>query len=283
MLSVVIPAYNEEKTVVEVIRGVKEILGKESEPYEIILINDGSTDNTKSLAEKEGVVLVSHPYKKGYGRSLKTGFNKAQGEFVLMIDADSQNYPEEIPSLLEHRKEYDMVVGARKNLTSLPRAMAKKILCLFANYLAEKKIPDLNSGFRVVKKELVLKYMHLLPEAFSFSSTITLAALKDGYSIKFVPIREKKRKSGKSTIHPLKDFVRLGMIILRLTVLFSPFRIFLPISLFLFILGLGYIIYGIFRSFNIPDSGIFLLLSALITFFFGLISDQIATIRRQMK
>jgi glycosyltransferase involved in cell wall biosynthesis len=283
MLSVVIPALNEEKTITAVIRGIKQALDKGGVSYEIIVVNDGSTDQTGPLAEKENVIVINSPYKKGYGRSLKNGIERAKGEFILTFDGDDQNHPEDILKLLEEMKDYDMVIGARTNINSYSRAFAKKILSLFANYLAEKKIPDLNSGFRIFKKEVSLKYFHILPEAFSFSSTITLACIKDGHSVKFIPIKEKPRKTGKSTINPFKDFIKLGMLILRLAILFSPFRIFLPVSLSLFFLGFGYIIYSIIRYMNVPDSGIFLVLSSLIIFFFGTLADQISYIRRKIK
>lgn len=283
MLSVVIPAYNEEKTIVSVIRGIKEALNKGNVLHEIIVVNDGSEDQTGALAEKESVIVINSPCKKGYGRSLKNGIEKAEGELILTFDGDDQNYPEDILRLLKETEKYDMVIGARTNINSYSRAFAKKLLSFFANYLAERKIPDLNSGFRIFKKELALKYFHILPEAFSFSSTITLASLKDGYGVQFVPIKEKPRKTGKSTINPFKDFIKLFMLIMRLTILFSPFRIFLPASLFLFLFGLAYIIYGIIFYANVPDTAIFLVLSSLIIFFFGTLADQMASIRRKIK
>lgn len=282
-LSIIIPAFNEEKTVLTVLNGVRQTMKKTKIPYEIVVINDGSIDSTKSLLEKEkGIVLINHPYKKGYGASLKNGINHSQSDFVLFIDADDQQDPEDILKLIEYANDYDMVVGARMNFNSFSRNFAKKILLIFANYLANFKIPDLNSGFRLVKKEIAQNYFFILPNAFSFSSTITLAMIKDGYSLKYVPIKERKRTSGKSTIHPIKDTSRFFMIILRLTILFSPFKVFLPISAVIFLLG-GISFIDDLTNINITDTTILLLLSAILLFFFGLLADQISAIRRQIR
>lgn len=283
-LSIIIPAHNEEVSVVSVIGEVKKTVKELNFPFEIIVVNDGSTDNTKNLLEnEEGIILINHLYKKGYGASLKHGVKKAEGDFVLFIDADGQQNPKDIPRLLEYIDKYDMVIGERTNTVSLARAIAKKILLCFANYLAEYKIPDLNSGFRVLKKDIVTKYSHLLPDSFSLTSTLTIASIKEGYNLKYIPIQVRKRVAGKSTIDPIKDFVRFFMLILRLTILFSPFRVFLPISFGLFLIGSVYIIFNLVRFFDVPDSGIFLVLSSIIIFFFGLLADQIAYIRRKIK
>lgn len=283
-LSIIIPAYNEEDSILSVLNDIKKVLEKTDIFYEIIVVNDGSTDNTKTLLESKiesNIILLNHPYKKGYGFSLKDGVKKAQGDFVLFIDADGQQYPEDILELIKYTDEYDMIVGARTNITSLPRAAAKKILSLFANYLADYKIPDLNSGFRAVRKNIVMQFIHLLPDSFSFSSTLTLACIKENCSLKYVPIKEKFRKTGKSTINPIKDTARFMMLILRLTVLFSPFRVFLPISLTLFVLSLISLSYDLWHL-NITDVTILLFLSSIMIFFFGLLADQVAAIRRRI-
>ncbi|MCP6719471.1 MAG: glycosyltransferase family 2 protein [Patescibacteria group bacterium] len=282
-LSIIIAAYNEERSILSVLSGIRQVMRGINIPHEIIVINDGSTDNTKDLVEKKGVILINHPYKKGYGASLKDGVKRALGDFVLFIDADGQHDPKYIVELIKHTDEYDMVVGARTNVNSIPRAIAKIFISSFANYLVEHKIPDLNSGLRIVKKDVITEYLHLLPDSFSLSSTITIAVLKGGHNLKYVSIKEGRRKSGKSTIHPLKDFVRFIVLILRLTIVFSPLRVFLPISLGLFLVGLLYTIFNVIKFFDVPDSGIFLILSSIIIFFFGLLADQIAYIRRKIK
>lgn len=283
-LSIIIPTYNEAGSILYVLSEIKRVMKGINIPYELIVVNDGSTDNTKDLVESQkDVILINHPYKKGYGFSLKDGVNRARGDFVLFIDGDGQQDPEDIPELIRYTNEYDMVVGARINVTSLSRALAKKILSIFANYLAESKIPDLNCGLRVVKKEIVKNYLHLLPDSFSFSATLNLACLKDGMNVRFVPTKERPRKTGKSSISPLKDLIRFPMLLLRLTIIFSPFRVFLPVSFILFITGFSYTIFSIINFFDIPDGGIFLILSSIIIFFFGLIADQIAYLRRKIK
>lgn len=275
MLSIIIPAHNEEKTIISVIGKAQQVLNRKGVDYEIIVVNDGSTDKTKALVEKEDVLLINHPYCQGYGRALKTGIERAQGEFILTIDADEQNYPEDILKLLKYKGQYDIIIGARTNTTSLARAFAKKIIFCFANYVAGAKIPDLNSGFRLIKKKVVSSYFWLLPDSASFSSTITLACIKDGYKIKFVPIKEKPRKTGKSGIRPIKDFLRFFILILRIGVIFCPLRIFLPVSIFLFISGINSAV------FQDKIGAIALISISIIIFFLGLLADQTAAIRRK--
>jgi glycosyltransferase involved in cell wall biosynthesis len=276
MLSVVIPAYNEEKTVKSVVEQVGQALkGRE---HEIIVVDDGSTDRTAERCP--GAKVIRHPYNKGYGASLKTGALNAAGDWVLYIDADGQHDARDILKLLAHQGEYDMVVGQRTESTSFLRSPAKLFLTHFANYLTESRILDLNSGFRLIRKKLVLKYMSILPEKFSFTTTITMAAFRGGYSVKYVPITIKRRSAGNSTIHPLKDTVRFGMLILRMTMLFSPLRVFLPIALALFLTGSGLIAYEIFVYSNIGTVSVMMILASIIVFLFGLLSDQVVLLRK---
>jgi len=279
-LSIVIPAYNEEETIINVIRDVHHVMKNSGISYELIIVNDGSTDNTTALVKKEDATLISHPYNKGYGASLKTGAINANGEFVLYFDADGQHDANDILKLLNFRGNFDMVVGERKKRTSLIRTPAKKILSVLANYLAERKIPDLNSGFRLIRRKIILEFIHILPNSFSFTTTITLACIKEGYDIKYVPINIRQRKKGKSTISPIKDSLRFIMLLLRVTMLFSPMRVFLPISFVLFLSGFSLLLYEIICYFNVGTLSVLLMLSSMLIFFFGLLADQMSFIRR---
>jgi len=286
-LSIIIPVYNEEKVVGQTIEELKNELHKISGlEYEIIVVNDCSSDNTRQILEKiEGIKIINHPYNKGYGSSLKTGIKNAKFELLLFFDADGQHPAEEIGNLLKYTDEYDLVAGARiKGEYKGPslRLPGKKILNVIANYLVGMKIPDLNCGFRIVKKREILKFLHILPVGFSFSTTSTLAFIKEGLNTKFVPIEVKKR-IGKSTVRP-KDAFKMLILILRIILLFSPLRVFLPVSLILFLIatvsGSLDIILG---PFNISDTTILFFISSLLIFFFGLLADQLAAIRREIK
>ena len=204
-VTIIIPTHNEEKGIADVINGIKRL----NEGYEIIVVDDGSTDNTYKLAAKTGVKVIRHPYNKGYGAALKTGIRNAEADVVLFIDADGQHKPSDIQKLIQYIGEYDMVVGARtkKSEISLLRRPGKKILSITANYLAGMKIPDLNSGLRALKKSVAMEFMHILPNTFSFSTTITLALITSGYSVKYVPI-EASERVGKSKIKPFRGGFR---------------------------------------------------------------------------
>ena len=285
-LSVIIPAYNEEKMIAQTIEGLRNELDKLDLDYEIIVINDGSIDKTKkTLKEVPGIQIINHPYNKGYGASLKTGIKNAKFDFILFFDADGQHPTKEIPNLLKYTKDFDMIAGARikgKYKGPFVRLPGKKLLHLIANYLVGMKIPDLNCGFRIVKKAKMKKFLHLTPNGFSFSTTTTLAFITECLNVKFVPVQIKKR-IGKSTVKS-KDALRMLLLILRIILLFSPLKIFLPVSFGLFLLAILSILYDIFfQAFNITDATILFFVSSMLVFFFGLLSDQIAAIRREIK
>lgn len=275
--TVVIPAYNEEKVIVDVITKLKLI----GEGLEILIVDDGSTDNTYDLAKKTGVKVIRHPYNKGYGGALKTGVRNAETDIVLFMDADGQHNPNDISKLIQHIEEYDMVVGARAKGSKIPffRRPGKMILGFTANYLAGMKIPDLNSGLRAVKKEIVMEFMYILPNTFSFTTTLTLACIKSGYDIKYVPIKSVERV-GKSKINPFRDGFRFLLLILRTIVLFDPLKVFLPMSVILFSIGSLYMAHEIIYYLNIPDGALLLIVSSIMIFFFGLLADQISFLRR---
>jgi len=278
-LSIVVPIYNEEKAIQGFLNKLKDVLKNVKIRHEIITVDDASSDKTYEKIKKvKGVRVVRHPYNKGYGASLKTGTRKSKGKYVLFIDGDGEHDPKNIPKLIKHRKTYDMVVGARQFRSSVPRAIAKKIITGFANYVSEVKIPDLNCGFRLVKRDILMDYLDSLPNRFSFTSTITMIFIKSGYSIKYVPVNVLKRK-GKSKINPIKDFINFLVLVMKTSLIFSPLRVFLPVSILFFVLGMGYLVYYIVLYSDVPDSAIFLLTTSIIIFFFGFISDQVSSLK----
>lgn len=285
MISIIIPIYNEQESIENTLNNLKANLTNIAVEHEIIAINDGSTDNTaEALKGVEGINVITHPYNKGYGAALKTGIKNAKHDYVLFFDGDGQHKPEYIKEFVRYMPDFDMIVGARLLGFRGPyiRTPGKKILHLLANYLAEQKIPDLNSGFRLVKKSELEKFLHFLPNSFSFSTTSTLAFTKDGLNIKYIPVETNKR-AGKSSVKP-KDAIKMFTLILKTLVLFSPLKIFLPVSAVLFILSLGSGIYDIFfRPMNLTDATILLFVSSMLIFFFGILAEQLAMIRREKR
>ena len=277
-VTIIIPAHNEEEGIADVINGVKGL----NTGYEMIVVDDGSTDNTYELVAETGVKVIRHPYNKGYGAALKTGIRNANADVVLFMDADGQHQPSDIKKLIQYVGEYDMVVGARtkKSKISLLRRPGKKVLGITANYLSGMKIPDLNSGFRAIKKNVAMEFMHILPNTFSLSTTITLALITSGYNVKYVPI-EAPERVGTSKIKPFRDGFRFLLMIVRTISLFNPLKIFLPVSFSLFLGGALYSTYGVILYEDISDTSILLIISSLIIFFFGILADQVSVLIRR--
>jgi len=246
-LSIVVPVYNEEKIVGEVIEGLKKELIKIPElEYEIIAINDASTDKSRNVLEHTtGIQLINHNRNKGYGASLKTGIKNAKFEWILIIDADGTYPANSIPELLNYVPEYDMVIGARKKYRPVLGRPAKWFLNKFASYLTNARVLDLNSGMRMFKKEIPLNFWNLFPERFSFSSTLTMVCLTNGYSLKNVKIDYLKR-NGKSKLRPIKSFKNFTGLIMKLALYFNPLKVFIPLSLLLFFVGAFTFIFSVF-------------------------------------
>lgn len=275
MISIIIPAYNEEVTITKVIDELKEIMHG---AYEIIVVDDGSKDKTAQIAKSKGVKLIRHPYNKGYGASLKTGIKEAKGDWLLIIDADGTYSPKEIPKLMKHMNEYDMIVGSRTGSNvhiPLLRRPAKFFLNKLANYLAGRRIEDLNSGMRLFKKEIALRFFSLFPSGFSFTTTITLASIINEYNVKYVPINYYKRKSP-STIHPIKDTLGFFVTIFRTITSFNPLKIFLPTAFIIFFAGSALATKELLVENNIADVPVFLVLAALQIALIGLLADLVA-------
>lgn len=286
--SIIIPVYNEEKAVKDVLEELKTYLNEKKYQIEIIVVNDGSTDQTNEILKSiNNIKLINHPYNKGYGAAIKTGVKRARYDWILCYDSDGQHQPEYIEKLIKYMKEYDMVIGARQDYQGpIMRQPGKRLLRHLAQYLIQHKIPDLNSGFRLIKKSVFNKFTHLFPNGFSISTTITLAFFKQGFNVKYTPITIRKRE-GKSYV-TIQDGFKTIMLILRIIILFSPLRVFLPVSCS--ILGLSFISLGLDIFLfsqqgkpNIGDTAILLFVSSLFFFFFGLLTDQISAIRRELK
>lgn len=243
-VTIIIPAYQEEKGIGPVLEQLQTVLAKMGKSYPIIVVDDGSTDRTAEIAKSFGVEVYHHEENRGYGAALKTGIRHTQSEYILIIDADGTYPPDELPRILEHLDMYDMVVGAR-DWVQPSRAFAKWVLRQLANFLAETKIPDLNSGLRLIRKSLVESFWHILPNGFSFTTTITLSALCNGYSVKYVPVRYLKRE-GKSKIMPVRNTWQFLMLIIRTIIYFNPLRVFMPVGMGMILLG---IIVGIYSKF----------------------------------
>ncbi len=276
-LSVIIPVYNEQDSIQEVIASLKEVLSKAKVDYELIVVNDCSKDDSKRILEKiKGIKIILHPYNKGYGASLKAGIKAARNNLILMMDGDGTYPADSIPELLKYADKYDIISGARIQNAHIPlfRRPAKFILSALANFLTGRKIPDINCGMRIIKKDNVQKFFHILPSRFSFAITHLLACLTSDYSVRFVPINYYKRK-GKSTIHPVKDFIKFCTIIIRVITYFNPLRFFAFLSASLCALAFIVYLYNfIFLDKILMDLTIIVLfLSALQIFLFGLIAD----------
>jgi len=276
-LSIVVPVYNEEEAIAKVLEDIRKTMRKTRWKYEITVVDDGSTDKTANIVKKKNVKLLQHPYNKGYGAAIKTGIRNARGEFVLIIDGDGTYPPKEILKLLKHVNKYDMVIGARigkKVEVPISRRPAKFILANLANYLSGVRIPDLNSGLRIFKKEVALQFFNILPSKFSFTSTITLSFLSSDYLVKYVPIDYHKRK-GKSKIRA-SNFFGFSLLIIRTIAYFNPLKIFLPACFLLIFLALFVFFYSFFVIGRVMDiATIVLFLTAIQIGFFGILADLI--------
>ena len=275
-VSVVLPAYNEEQSIGETIKEIKKL----HPDVEILVIDDGSTDSTSQEAIDAGATVMRHPHNIGNGAAIKTGLRYASGDWIIMMDADGQHKPADIEKLLEHKDDYDMVVGARSkgSKTSWHRDLANLFYNWLATYVTKYKIEDLTSGFRLVKNERVRKFIYLLPNTFSYPSTVTMAYLRSGLSIKYVPIQTRARK-GKSKIKLFQDGIRFFLIITKIATLFSPFRVFLPVSLLFFMTGSCYYLFTYVTQHRFTNMSALLFSSSVIIFMMGLVSEQISQMR----
>jgi glycosyltransferase involved in cell wall biosynthesis len=274
--SVVIPAFNEGTSVGSVVAA----LAKTARWHEILVVDDGSADGTAARAESAGARVVSHPYNKGNGAAVKTGIRHATGRYVLIADADGQHQPADAVRLVSHLDRFDLVVGARAGATqaSLARRLGNAALNWLASYLTEQPIPDLTSGFRAARRDCLLEFLHLLPNGFSTPTTTTLAFMKAGYSVHFEPV-DAAQRSGVSKIRLGSDGVQFTLILLKVITIFSPLRIFLPVSAGALLVGAGYAAWTIATQSHVTNSSVLLILLSVVIFLVGLVSEQISSLR----
>ncbi len=275
-LSIVLPAKNEAEN----LRTLLPRLRHAYQQAEILVIDDGSTDDTPAVCKANRVGTIRHPFGMGNGASIKTGARRASGDVIVFMDADGQHDPDDIPRLLEKIHEgYYLVVGARmpSSHASLARRLANGFYNRFASLMTGYRIKDLTSGFRAVRARRFRKFLYLLPNGFSYPTTSTMAFFRAGFPVAYVPIHAGTRK-GKSKISLLSDGTRFFVIILKIGALFSPMRLFLPISVFLVSSGIGLYAYNYYTQARFTNMSLLLLMSALFTFLIGLLSEQISSL-----
>ncbi len=278
-VTVVLPAFEEAVAVGTVVRALREAAAWK----EVLVVDDGSSDDTAAVAATAGARVIRHPYNKGNGAAVKTGIRNASGDFILIVDADGQHSASDAVRLVGFLGEYDLVVGTRAGSSqqaSAARHAGNNLLNWLASYLTGRDIPDLTSGMRAARTSGLREFLHLLPNRFSTPTTTTLAFVKAGYSVRFEPISVGPRL-GKSKIKFVSDGARFLVILLKVITVFSPLRIFLPIAGTFFVLGAGYAIWTAVTRHDITDSSVLLLVLAVVIFLVGLVSEQISTMRSE--
>ena len=276
-VSVIIPVYNEADNIASLVSRVGQLYPD----FEIIVIDDGSNDATAQVAAEAGAKVYSHPYNIGNGAAIKSGIRLASSDILVFMDGDGQHQPEDIAEMLEWMPEYDMVVGARpmRGQASLFRGLGNQFYNWLASYVSKFAVKDLTSGFRVVKAKIAKSFIFMLPNTYSYPTTLTLGVLRSGWSVKYVPIRIQKRISGHSSIKIFKDGVRFFMIITRIATLYSPMRVFLPVSFIMFVLGLLRYAYTYLAEGRFTNMSALLFVTSVIIFMLSLISEQICQMR----
>ena len=274
--SVVVPAFNEEQAIGPLIAALRA----GGAWHEIIVVDDGSRDATAERAREAGATVVRHPYNKGNGAAVKTGIRTATADYVLIIDGDGQHRAADAARIVSRLGEYDLVIGARSTGTQASRArlLGNAALNWLAGYLTSRKVPDLTSGFRGARRESLREFLHLLPNGFSTPTTTTLAFIKAGYNVCFEPI-EADARVGQSKIRLARDGAKFLLIVLKIVTMFSPLRVFLPISLAAFLIGAGYAVWTIATQSHVTNSSVLLIMLSVVVFLVGLVSEQIAALR----
>ena len=278
-LSIVLPAKNESAAIGSTVAGIRQQY-PDVAVVEVLVVNDGSTDDTAQVAQVAGARVVHHPYSKGNGAAIKTGARAAQGEVLVFMDADGQHDPADIPRLLDRLNQgHDMVVGARQkgSQASVGRGLANGLYNRLASWMTGHKVEDLTSGFRAVRADKFREFLYLLPNGFSYPTTSTMAFFRAGYSVAYVPIHAAKR-IGKSHIRLLRDGTRFLLIIFKIGTLFSPLKLFAPVALAMFLLGTGWYGWTWWHQGRFTNMSALLYTGSVITFMMGLISEQITAL-----
>lgn len=279
-VSVILPAYNESRTIGDIIGRVRAV----DRDFEIVVVDDGSSDDTGLVARAAGATVLRNPYNIGNGASVRRGILAASGDVVVLMDSDGQHPPEEIPRLLADLGDYDMVVAARSAAceASLIRTLGNAVLNALASFIAGHKIADLTSGFRAIRRQPLAGYVHLFPQRYSYPTTITMAMLLDARFVRFLSMDTiGRRKGGKSNISPTIDFLRFVAIMFRVIMLFSPKRIFVPLAAIMLLASIGVSAWQYVRTGGVHSLGLGMFLTSVFVGFFGLLADQIASIRRR--
>jgi len=275
-ISIILPAMNEANSLTELLPVIREKYPQ----AELIVVNDASTDNTAEVAERAGAQVVNHPYNMGNGAAVKSGARAATGDILVFLDADGQHNPDDISTLVNKLDEgFDMVVGSRSmsDQANVGRGLANKLYNMFASYMVGRKIYDLTSGFRAVKAKKFRQFLYLLPNGFSYPTTITMAFFRAGYQVAYLPINVSDRV-GKSHIRPIRDGIRFALIIFKVGTLYSPLKLFLPISFFHFAVGTSYYLYTYTTQGRFTNMSALLFITAILVFLIGLVSEQISSL-----
>ena len=275
-LSIIIPSKDEADSLKILLPAIRQKFSK----AELIIVDDGSSDNTAAVVEQNGAIIVKHPYNIGNGGAVKSGARAATGDILVFMDADGQHNPEDIKPLLEKLDEgFDMVVGSRSmsGQANVGRGLANTLYNMFASYMVGQKIEDLTSGFRAVNAEKFRQFLYLLPNGFSYPTTITMAFFRAGYKVAYHSIHVQQRM-GKSHIRPLKDGVRFALIIFRVGTLYSPLKLFLPLSFFHFVIGFSYYLYTYITQGRFTNMSALLFITSILIFLIGLVSEQISSL-----
>jgi glycosyltransferase involved in cell wall biosynthesis len=275
-VTIVVPAFNEADSIGQVVGELRAAAAW----HDVLVIDDGSTDGTGQAAQDAGARVLRHPYNKGNGASIKTAIRAATSEWMAIVDGDGQHQPEDAVRLAARLGDYDLVVGARDPRTQATagRRAGNALLNWLASYLTERPIPDLTSGFRAARREYLLEFLHLLPNGFSTPTTTTLAFLRAGYNVAFEPVAARARV-GTSKIRLARDGARFLLILLKVITIFSPLRIFAPVSAVSFAVGAAYGAWNFIYHDRIPNGAVLLLMFAGVILLFGLVSEQISTLR----
>ena len=278
LTTVIVPAFNEAHSVAALV----ESLRQQARWLEIVVVDDGSTDGTGDAAAGAGARVLRHPYNKGNGAAVKTGLRNAAGTYILIVDADGQHQPHDTLRLVNHLDRYELVVGARSadSQASWSRRIGNHWLNRIASYLTGQRIPDLTSGFRAAHRDCMLEFIHLFPNGFSTPTTSTMSFIRAGYSVRFEPIVAAQRV-GTSKIRLGSDGARFVLILLKVMTIFSPLRLFVPVSAALFSLGAVYAAWTIATQSHVTNSSVLLILSSIVILLIGLVSEQIASLRSE--
>lgn len=287
--SIVLPVYNEEHILPTTIGEIVQVISSQELEWEAVMVDDGSTDDSAAVLRQmatrypQKIKVVSHPYNKGNGAAIKTGIKHAEGDIIICMDVDGQHDPRDILKMLPFLEDYDLVVGTRlfKKDGTWYRNLANRFYNWLASSLTGFKIRDLTSGFRIFRAEVVKKFYHLFPQRFSYPTTSTLALLKGGYNIKYIPINIRPRQAGASKIRLFRDGLRFTSIIFKIILLFEPMKVFLPVSLLSFLFALAAMIISILQigRLYIPNSSVILFVLGVLAFLLGMLAEHLTAIQ----